>query len=338
MSEKRQPSARMTSAFRAASVAGYSPQQPAMPRWSGWPRRQRALAHEGRVDGDVHVLGERRELGRRVREDDAAACEHERAPRRQQEVERPLHGLRRAGCPPVEHRGALLGLRHVNVGLPDPEVVGDVDVHRAGPAGAGQLEGLGQELPEILDRMGLVAALGDHLRDAREVRLVVAVLLLQRPGVVLVGCDLARDPDERRRVVERVRHRDREQHRPRARGRVHGDHLPGGPEVGIGHIAGAGLDPREDDLDLVLAVVDAVEQADGAVARVAEQVRHLLPDQVLDDEVASAHLGHRFLLRSRRRRRPRPRPGHHRPRRAPGCSAAGIERAQTTCYVPARVG
>ena len=36
MSEKRQPKARMTSAFRAASWAGYSPQQPAIPRWSGW--------------------------------------------------------------------------------------------------------------------------------------------------------------------------------------------------------------------------------------------------------------------------------------------------------------
>ena len=35
MSEKRQPIARMTSAFLAASVAGYSPQQPAIPRWSG---------------------------------------------------------------------------------------------------------------------------------------------------------------------------------------------------------------------------------------------------------------------------------------------------------------
>ena len=28
--------ARITSAFLAASVAGYSPQQPAMPRCSGW--------------------------------------------------------------------------------------------------------------------------------------------------------------------------------------------------------------------------------------------------------------------------------------------------------------
>ena len=35
MSEKRQPIARITSAFFAASEAGYSPQQPAMPRWSG---------------------------------------------------------------------------------------------------------------------------------------------------------------------------------------------------------------------------------------------------------------------------------------------------------------
>ena len=68
------------------------------------------------------------------------------------------------------------------------------------------------------------------------------------------------------------------------------------PVVGVRHVPGAGLDPREDDLDLVLPVVHAVEEPDGTVPRVAEQVRHLLPDEVLDDEVGATDLGHRSPL------------------------------------------
>jgi hypothetical protein len=39
-------------------------------------------------------------------------------------------------------------------------------------------------------------------------------------------------------------------------------------------------------------VVDAVEEADRPVPGVAEQVRDLLLDQVLDDEVTATDLGH----------------------------------------------
>jgi hypothetical protein len=65
-----------------------------------------------------------------------------------------------------------------------------------------------------------------------------------------------------------------------------------GPEVRVGHVRGAGLDAGEDDLDLVLAVEDAVEEADRSVPGIAEHVRRLLSDEVLDDQVATAHLSH----------------------------------------------
>ena len=67
-------------------------------------------------------------------------------------------------------------------------------------------------------------------------------------------------------------------------------------EVGVGHVPRARLDPREDHLELVLPVEDAVKQADGTVARVAEQVRNLLPDEVLGHEIGSPQLRHVRIL------------------------------------------
>src|SRR5439155_15249501 len=126
----------------------------------------------------------------------------------------------------------------------------------------------------------------------REVGLVVAVLLLERAGVVLVRGYLPGDGDEGGGVVERVAERDGEQHRPRAGRGVDGDQLAGGPEVGVRHVPRRRLNAWEDDLQLVLVVVHAVEQADRPVPGVAEQVRHLFLDQVLDDEVTAADFRH----------------------------------------------
>ena len=129
-------------------------------------------------------------------------------------------------------------------------------------------------------------------RDPREVGRVVAVLLLERAAVELRGRDLARDRDERGGVEEGVPHRDREQHRAGTGRGVDGDRDPGGAEVSVGHVAGGRLDPRPHQLDVVLAVVDAVQQPDGTVPGVAEDVGRLLLDQVVDDQVAAAHLAH----------------------------------------------
>ena len=263
-----------------------------MPEVERVPRRQRALAHERRVDGHVHVLGELLQLLGRVRRDHAAAGEDERPLRLHQHLQRAADRLRRAGRAPLEVLRALLRLGHLDVGGADPEVVRDVDVHRAGASGPRQLERLGQELAEVVDALRLEAPLGDHLRHAREVGLVVAVLLLEGARVVLIRRHLARDRDERGRVVEGVAHRHGQQHRAGARRGVDRDHLTRGAEVRVGHVAGRGLDPGEDDLDVVLVVVDAVEQPDSPVPGVAEHVGHLLLDQVLDDEVAATHLGH----------------------------------------------
>jgi hypothetical protein len=213
-------------------------------------------------------------------------------PRAEQQVEGALDGLRCPRRAPTGVARPVGGLRRVDVAGADPEVVGDVDVHRPGTSVAREFERLGDDLGQVLDAVGLVAALRDRLDDAREVGREVAVLLLQRAAVELVGRHLAGDGHERRRVGEGVAHRDCEEHGARTRRRIDRDRNPGRAEVGVGHEPGRRLHPRPHELDLVLAVVDAVEQTDRTVTRVAEDVRRLLADEVVDHEVGPAHLCH----------------------------------------------
>ena len=208
------------------------------------------------------------------------------------DVERPGDRLGRAGRAPVQVPRALFGVRRLHVAGADPQVVRHVDVHRAGPPLAGDLERLREDLRQVLDAVRLPAALDDRLDDAGEVGRVVPVLLLQRAAVVLGGRHLTGDGDERARVVERVAHRDRQQHRARPGARVDRDRDAGQPEVRVGHVAGRGLDPRPHEADVVLPPVHPVQEPDRSVACVPEQVRRLFLDQVVDDEVAASHLGH----------------------------------------------
>ena len=217
MSEKRQPSARITSALRAASVAGYSPQQPAMPRWSGMAGRERALAHEGGVDGDVHVLGElarargspRRGSRRRRRGSAAAspsaACSSARATASGEPGVRQL-----SICERSSGSGTSTSAVRIQRSYGTSMCTGPGRPVRA------SLNAFGRNLPRSSTLCAWKLRFVDHLRDAREVGLVVAVLLLQRARVVLVRRHLAGDRDERGRVVERVAHRDGQQHRARA--------------------------------------------------------------------------------------------------------------------------
>jgi hypothetical protein len=72
-------------------------------------------------------------------------------------------------------------------------------------------------------------------------------------------------------------------------------------EERVGHVAGRLLVTRRDRPDGVGAIVERVEQPDVAVPAQAEDVRHLLAHQVLDDDLAAvAHgpsLSHCRLLR-----------------------------------------
>jgi hypothetical protein len=68
--------------------------------------------------------------------------------------------------------------------------------------------------------------------------------------------------------------------------------------VGIGHVAGGLLVMRRDGLDAVRRRGGRIEKTDVAVTAHAEEVRHLLLDQVLDHDFRAfvlARLGLRFL-------------------------------------------
>jgi len=62
--------------------------------------------------------------------------------------------------------------------------------------------------------------------------------------------------------------------------------------VGIGHEAGYLLVVGGDGLDAVASVEGDVEKADDAVAADAEQVGHLLLEQVFDDDLGALKTWH----------------------------------------------
>src|ERR1051326_9020624 len=68
-----------------------------------------------------------------------------------------------------------------------------VDVHRAGPARHHKARRLAQRERKHVDARGLEAALDHRSDDAREVRLVVAVYLLERAAVELRGRHIGRN-------------------------------------------------------------------------------------------------------------------------------------------------
>ena len=77
-------------------------------------------------------------------------------------------------------------------------VLRDVDQHRAGPAGAGEVERLGQDPRQVLGRLHEVVVLGDRQRDA------VDVGLLEGVRADRAARDLAGDRDHGDRVHVRV--------------------------------------------------------------------------------------------------------------------------------------
>ena len=168
MSEKRQPIARITSALRAASVRRVLAPAAGDAEVERVPRRERALAHERRVDGDVDVLGERlRARSRRVGADHAAAREDQRPLRLQQHLERaarPPRASRASASSSICERSS--GSGHLDVGRADPEVVRARRCARGpGRPVRASLNAFGRNFAEVLDDLRLEAPLRDHLGD-----------------------------------------------------------------------------------------------------------------------------------------------------------------------------
>ena len=173
--------------------------------------RERTTRHQGRDDRDAGEFGEHRELARRAGADGAATDVQDRAagledqPGRLANLlgvwagHRAVAGQVQLGRPRVRRGGLQRGL-------------GDVDQHRAGPPGGGDVERL-RDGARDLGRVGHEeVVLGDRHRDATDVRLLEGVRADRGRA------DLAGDRDHRDRVHVRVGEGGDQVGRARARG------------------------------------------------------------------------------------------------------------------------
>ena len=162
----------------------------------------------------------------------------------------------------VEHDGTGTTARHGLPGLPHRE-----RHHLA----AGRLEYL----------------LAHGANGRGKVGLIMPVHFLERAAVELAGRHIASHRHERHGVEERVRKRNRQIRRARTAGGEGRGRPARDTVIDVGHEAGDALMVHRDGLDLVGTLIERVDELDVAVAAEAEHLRHLLLDQIVDNDLGA---------------------------------------------------
>ena len=205
--------------------------------------------------------------------------------------EQHIDGLRHTcgiGAAPAGDAGAPL-LRSRRLGRRSllEDVEGYVEHDRAGPPGHHGFPGLThcERHHVAAGRLKHPLAVGAHGRG--EVRLVMPVGLLESAAIELAGGHVAGHSQERHRIEERVGEADRHIRGARTAGGEGRGRLAGHPVVDVGHEARDRLVMHGDGLDVVRALVEGVDETDVAVAAESEDVRHLLADEVIDDDLTA---------------------------------------------------
>ena len=146
-------------------------------------------------------------------------------------------------------------------------------------------------------RLEYLLAIGAH--RGGKIGLIVPIKLLEGPAIELAGRHVARDRHERHRIEKCVGERDRQVGRAwTARGERRG-RPAGHAVVDVRHEAGDALMVHRDRLDVARSLEQRVDELDVAVTAQAEDVRNLLPDQIVDNDLGSVqHIarGHRCVL------------------------------------------
>jgi len=170
----------------------------------------------------------------------------------------------------------------VDGGRVELHVLGQVDHHRPGTTGVGDVKRLLDDARQVRRVQDEIAVLADGERHAEDVR------LLKRRLADLVLRHLPREGHERHRVHPRIgdaRHEVR-----RARPARH--HAPAGPagasREAVRHEAAALLVPGQDRADL-RGLEERVVDLHRRGARIGEDVGHALPFQRADNDVGTLH-------------------------------------------------
>ena len=148
----------------------------------------------------------------------------------------------------------------------------------------------------ISPRVGWNTFLHIGAHGGGKVGLIVPVHFLEGAAVELAGRHVAGHRHERHGIEERVGERDRQVGRAGPAGRKGRRRPPRHAVVNVGHEAGDALVMHRDGLDVGRALVQRVDELDVAVAAQAEHLRHLLLDQIVDDDLGAVEhvTRHRF--------------------------------------------
>ncbi len=168
--------------------------------------------------------------------------------------------------------------------LADQHIHGQIDQHRAGPAGRGDMrtprERSARGLSNVLDD---AVVLRDRAGDAG------GVGLLERVVADQVGPDLAGEGDHRDRVHHGGGQAGDEVAGPGTAGGEDHAGLAAGAGVAVGHVAAALLVPRNDESDR--GVVELVEQGQHDPSDVAEHRVDAEIDQSVDNDLSAGFHG-----------------------------------------------
>ena len=162
------------------------------------------------------------------------------------------------------HRGRLRVGR-----LADDDVLGQVDHHGAGPAGAGDVERLMHHPGKVLGPLHQIVVLGGGTGDAGRVRFLECVVADQ------VGGHLAGQADHGYAVHQRIAQAGDGVGRAGAGGDQHDAHLTGRPCVALGGVDRAAFLADQDVADGIL-VEDRVVDRQYRATRIAEDHFHAL--------------------------------------------------------------
>ena len=247
--------------------------------------RQSAEPEQRQRHGNARSFGERLHLFLGARDQNPVPGENQRPLRAADQFQRlfvlllrrreigPVAAHLRRGAFPIEFAEALL------------RVLGDVDQHRPGAPGLGDVHRFANGGRDFVRASDEIVVLGDRQRDAGDIG------FLKRVRAEQLAADLSGDADDGRGVHHG--RGDAGDHVRRAgTGGCDGDaHFAGGARVAVGHVRGALLVTHQDVANR--AVPQRVVGRQNRAARIAEDGLYALAFQALPKDPRT---GHRLLV------------------------------------------
>ena len=164
------------------------------------------------------------------------------------------------------------------------------DHSRARAAGQHRVECLAHCPWQLAGLVDAPTALNDAIKDARKVRPILAVNLLQYAHPTHMSVRLADQQEQRNRIDIRSCQTQGGVGRAGSDRGVDCQWPPACAKIAVGHVHGRLLVARHDDLDFILATAQSVDERQVAVAGDANGISYTLAYQHFDDDFGAVQL------------------------------------------------